>query len=345
MSVFDRLVDEALRARADLSSLRPVVEKELLHHDIVREMSEAGLLAGLTFIGGACLRACHGSSRLGEDLDFTGGNDCRCRDLATLGFLLTERLKDRYGLPVRVSEPVKTGGNVSTWKLVIETRRGQRHLPAQRINLDICTIPSHDPRPMMLRNLYGIDLGTSGLILQAQSREEILADKVIAIAFRENRITNRDLSDIAWLTQQGIEPPTHLVPLRLRDHKRESAALVTALKARLAELRVRPAMRAEFMQEMRRFLPVAAVRETIEREPYWRYLTDVVTELGRKAMVALPAAANRARKRRERVRPGIPVAIDDLHRQWKHPPHERRLIGTFDTRFHHCGRLPSNAMS
>ena len=38
---------------------------------------------------------------------------------------------------------------------------------------------------MMLRNLYGIDLGTSGLILQAQSREEILADKMVAFAFRK----------------------------------------------------------------------------------------------------------------------------------------------------------------
>ena len=299
MSLFDSLVDEALKARADLATLRPVVEKELLHHDILREMSEAGLLAGLTFIGGTCLRACYGSSRLSEDLDFTGGNDFRRRDLAKLGSVLTERLKDRYGLPVRVSEPVKTGGNVSTWKLVIETRPGQRHLPAQRINLDICAIPSHDPRPMMLRNLYGIDLGTSGLILQAQSREEILADKVIAIAFRENRIKNRDLWDIAWLTQQGIELPAHLVPLKIRDNKCESAAFVAALEARLAALRARPAMRAEFMQEMRRFLPVAAMRETIEREPYWRYLTDVVTELGRKAMAALPAAASRARKRRK----------------------------------------------
>lgn len=44
MSLFDQLVDQALRARADLSALRPVVEKELLHHGILREMSQAGLL-------------------------------------------------------------------------------------------------------------------------------------------------------------------------------------------------------------------------------------------------------------------------------------------------------------
>lgn len=178
----------------------------------------------------------------------------------------------KHGLPVRISEPVKTGGDVSTWKLVIETRPGQRHLPAQRINLDICGIPSHDPRPMMLRNLYGIDLGTSGLILQAQSREEILADKVSAVGFHENRIKNRDLWDIGWLTQQGIELPAHLIPVKIRDHDRDhdrdAAAFVASLKGRLATLRTQSDVRLEFIKEMRRFLPVAAVRETIEKASY-----------------------------------------------------------------------------
>jgi predicted nucleotidyltransferase component of viral defense system len=87
-----------------------VVEKDLLHHDILHEMSEAGLLADLTFIGGTCLRACYGSARLSEDLDFTGGSYFKRSDLAGLARVLTERLQTRYGLPVSVSEPLKTGG-------------------------------------------------------------------------------------------------------------------------------------------------------------------------------------------------------------------------------------------
>lgn len=287
MSLFDQLVNEALRSRAELTSLRPVVEKELLHHDILREMSEAGLLTGLTFIGGTCLRACYGSAQLSEDLDFTGGSHFKKSDLAGLARVLTERLQTRYALPVSVSEPVKVGGKVSTWKLTIETRPGQKHLPAQRIHLDICAIPSHDPRPMMLRNLYGIDLGTSGLILQAQSREEILADKIIALAFRENRIKNRDLWDIAWLTQQGIELPTQLIPIKIRDHQREDAEFVTLLTERTAALQTQPAMREDFMKEMRRFLPAATVRDTIEKEAYWSFLVGLVEDLGKKAMAAL----------------------------------------------------------
>jgi predicted nucleotidyltransferase component of viral defense system len=287
MSLFDQLVDEALRSRAELTSLRPVVEKELLHHDVLREMSNAGLLTDLTFIGGTCLRACYGSARLSEDLDFTGGSHFKKNDLAELAQVLTKRLQIRYGLPVSVSEPVKTGGQVSTWKLTIETRPGQKHLPAQRIHLDICAIPSHDPRPMMLRNLYGIDLGTSGLILQAQSREEILADKAIALAFRENRIKNRDLWDIAWLSQQGIELPSRLIPLKIRDHQRDDAEFVALIQERIDAMKTRTEMREDFMKEMRRFLPAATVRDTIEKEPYWAYLTQVVDDLGRKAMAVL----------------------------------------------------------
>jgi hypothetical protein len=287
MGLFDQLVDQALRARADLAILRPVVEKELLHHDILREMSGAGLLAGLTFIGGTCLRACYGSERLSEDLDFTGGCDFKKSDLAELAGVLTVRLQERYALPVRVSEPIKTGDRVSTWKLILETRPGQRHLPAQRIHLDICAIPSHAPRPMMLRNLYGIDLGTSGLILQAQSREEILADKIIALAFRENRLKNRDLWDIAWLVRQGVMPPAALIPAKITDHQLGEAELKSRLRERLGSLKTDPTMREEFLREMQRFLPAATVRETLAQPAWWSYLISVLDDQARLALAAL----------------------------------------------------------
>jgi predicted nucleotidyltransferase component of viral defense system len=280
VSLFDRLVDEALRSRADHAVLRPVVEKELLHHDIFREMGAAGLLAGLTFIGGTCLRACYGSPRLSEDLDFTGGADFRREDLAGLAEVLTERLSTRYELPVRVSEPKQTGGRVSTWKLRIETRPEQRHLPAQRIHLDICALPSYDARPMTLRNLYEVDLGTSGLILRAESREEILADKLIALAFRENRLKNRDLWDMAWLTQRGVELPTDLIPKKIRDHGRDGDEFRNCLSDRVEHLGTDEA-RANFLNEMRRFLPSATVEETLQKDEYWQWLRGVVVELSR----------------------------------------------------------------
>ena len=286
MSLFDRLVEQALRARPDLTVVKPVVEKELLHHDILRAMSAAGLLTGLTFIDGTCLRACYASVRLSEDMDFTGGASFTQERLTGLGELLVERLAARYGLKVIVSEPQRESLGVDTWKVSVITRPERKDLPVQRIHLDICAIPSYDRRPMMLRNVYGVDLGTSGLILQAQSREEILADKIIALACRPNRIKNRDLWDIAWLKQQGVELPQALISPKIKDHRRTAAEFRSQLATRLAALTTAPAVRSEFVKEMRRFLPAATARETVEQQSYWLYLTEVVRSEGTRAITA-----------------------------------------------------------
>ena len=98
MSLFDELVDEALNNMQELAPLRVVVEKELLHHDILRVLSGARLLTQLTFIGGTCLRACYVSSRLSEDLDFTGGAHFTRDQLASFSTILIQSLKAKYGL-------------------------------------------------------------------------------------------------------------------------------------------------------------------------------------------------------------------------------------------------------
>jgi len=278
MSLFDQLTDLAMQSEQAVGTVRPAVEKELLHHDILREMSQAGLLTHLTFIGGTCLRACYGSPRLSEDLDFAGGADFSPTKLMTLGSVLEKNLMEKYGLPVHVSEPVREEGNVSTWKLRIQTRPETRHLPAQRIHLDICAIPSHQPRPTMLRNIYGVNMGTDGLILQAESREEILADKWIALAFRPNRIQYRDLWDILWLTRQGIRLDVPLVSKKLTDRKRTQDDFSTALRDRIAGLAAQREQQKEFKNEMGRFLPKEDVKRSIEQPMFWEALVLALQE-------------------------------------------------------------------
>ncbi|MDR0877497.1 MAG: nucleotidyl transferase AbiEii/AbiGii toxin family protein, partial [Treponema sp.] len=92
MNYFDTLVNTALESNLGFSGLRPVVEKEILHHDILREMNKAGFLKKVTFIGGTCLRLCYGSERLSEDLDFTGGFSFKKNDIADLGSILKSSL-------------------------------------------------------------------------------------------------------------------------------------------------------------------------------------------------------------------------------------------------------------
>ena len=278
MSLFDELVDEALNNKKELSPLRVVVEKELLHHHILRVLSGAGLLTQLTFIGGTCLRTCYGSSRLSEDLDFTGGADFTRDQLAAMSNILIESLKAKYGLEVNVTDPVREEGNVDTWKLKVQTRPGRKDLPAQRINIDVCAIPSYQPRPMALLNPYGIEMGTSGLILQAQSREEIFADKLVAFALRPNRLKNRDLWDIAWLHQQQIKPALDWIKNKLKDHHAQTDAYLNAFAERTAALKKNPGIAKEFRKEMARFLPNETVRETVDSEKFWEYLSNLLED-------------------------------------------------------------------
>jgi predicted nucleotidyltransferase component of viral defense system len=276
MSLFDELVDEALNNKQEVTRLRVVVEKELLHHDILRVLSGAGLLTQLTFIGGTCLRACYGSNRLSEDLDFTGGSDFNRDQLAAMSNTLIESLKAKYGLEINVTDPVREEGNVSTWKLKVQTRPGRKDIPAQRINIDVCAIPSYQPRPMALLNPYGVEMGTSGLILQAQSREEIFADKLVAFALRPNRLKNRDLWDIAWLHQQQIKPALDLIKNKLNDHHAQTDAYLNAFAERSASLNKNLEIAKEFRKEMARFLPNETVKETVNSEKFWEYLSNLL---------------------------------------------------------------------
>jgi predicted nucleotidyltransferase component of viral defense system len=276
MSLFDELVDQALRNKPELSPLRVVVEKELLHHDIMRVLATAGLLPGLTFMGGTCLRACYGSNRLSEDLDFTGGANFTRKTLASMADVLVQSLKTKYGLTVAVAEPIRDTGNVDTWKLKVQTRPGRKDLPAQRINIDVCAIPSYQPRPMMLLNPYGVEMGTSGLVLQAQSREEIFVDKLVAFALRPNRIKNRDLWDIAWLHQQQVSPALDLLKSKLSDHQTRVNVYLQAFSERTESMQSKPSIAKDFRFEMSRFLPNRLVKDTVESDDFWAYVCGLM---------------------------------------------------------------------
>ncbi|MCE6978507.1 nucleotidyl transferase AbiEii/AbiGii toxin family protein [Pseudomonas frederiksbergensis] len=279
MSLFDELVDEALKNKQDLAPLRVVVEKELLHHDIMLALSSAGMLAKLTFIGGTCLRACYGSNRLSEDLGFTGGADFNRESLTELAHVLVTTLKTKYGLEVEVGEPVREEGNVDTWKLKVQTRPGRKDLPAQRINIDVCSIPSYQPQPMQLLNPYGVEMGTSGLILQAETREEIYADKIVAFALRPNRIKNRDLWDMVWLRQQGVTPQLDLIVKKLGDHHCEQDEFLRLFKERSTLLDTDPKVVIEFRKEMSRFLPGELVNQTVNEPAFWTFLVGHIRGL------------------------------------------------------------------
>jgi predicted nucleotidyltransferase component of viral defense system len=277
VNLFDSIADAALETNAAYAALRPVVEKEILHHDILREMNKAGLLKGLTFIGGTCLRNCYGSQRLSEDLDFTGGFAFTRREMSGLGELLRESLQKKYELPISVAEPVKETGNTGTWKIKMVTRPEKPDFPAQRINIDICMLPSHDRQPVMLKNHYGMDFGTSGMILYAESLAEIYAGKIVALALRPNRIKNRDLWDINWLNSRNISPSPDLIAEKLSDRGLKPAAFWQTYRQRLEVIKD---AQKDFLTEMRRFLSPAAFTDEFKSALWWEQLLAALKGIG-----------------------------------------------------------------
>ena len=83
---FAWLVGQALQD-SSLKSIRPVIEKELLHYDILFALNQKGFLQNLVMQGGTCLRLCYGNSRFSEDLDFAGGADFSPRTVGRHGRL------------------------------------------------------------------------------------------------------------------------------------------------------------------------------------------------------------------------------------------------------------------
>lgn len=273
MNLFDKTVQTVLEDNPQYTTLRPVVEKEILHHDILWELNNVGLLKNLTFIGGTCLRDCYGSQRLSEDLDFSSSFDFNKDDLATFPASLKKSLLKKYGFEVEVSEPKQETGNTSTWKIKILTRPEQKHLPAQRINLDIVLLPSYQRQATMLRNYYGLESGVSGLILQAESLTEILVDKLIAFANRPNRVKNRDLWDIFWISRQNVALDKDLLNKKLTDRKITQDQFVQKYTNRLAE--IKDGQQA-FLFEMKRFLVPSAFDNTFTSTLWWEQLLNLL---------------------------------------------------------------------
>ena len=68
-----------IASKVDGAGITPVIEKEIVHYEIIRSLGRNGLLQDITFQGGTSLRLCYGSQRYSEDLDFVAGDNLLCR--------------------------------------------------------------------------------------------------------------------------------------------------------------------------------------------------------------------------------------------------------------------------
>lgn len=70
-------------------------------------------------------------------------------------------------------------------------------------------------------------------------------------------------------------------------HQHSDAEFAIALQERTTALKTQSAYRDDFVKEMRRFLPATVVRDTVEKDPWWSYLTQVIDEQAAQALKAI----------------------------------------------------------
>ena len=276
------LADRAL-LDSKLTAMRPVVEKELLHYDILFCMEEAGLLDGLVFQGGTCLRLCYGAGRFSEDLDFAGGPHFASSQLKQLARRIEDYLSARYGLQVTVKEPSgKDAGRgselrVDRWQVVVITAPKQRDLPAQRVRIEVASVPAHTRETLPLyRNYDFLPDGYEDTLVHAESLDEIMADKLIALPATQKYVRYRDLWDLAWLYRQGARPQPELVAKKAQDYRLPNYdQLVAQCRASLPQNLRSPA----FLAEMRRFLPSDTLQRTLAKPKYLDHMQETLTRL------------------------------------------------------------------
>lgn len=272
---FQQLVDQAMTS--DRAGLRPVIEKELLHYDILFAMDDAGLLKGLTFQGGTSLRLCYGSSRFSEDLDFAGGVNFTNAELVQISEVLKDYLGKRYGLEVNVKPPKEVrelpenqGITIDKWQVVVTTNPGQNHMPRQRIKIEVANIPAYTRTVQSLeRNYDFLPDGYQDVLIPVEELHEIMADKLVAFPASTKRVRHRDLWDLRFLSQKGAKPDIDLVRKKVVDYGIEDWE--PKLAAAVSNI-VTVANSAEFRSEMERFIARDAWTRTFAKDGFTDFL-------------------------------------------------------------------------
>jgi len=287
---FQALVERAMQATGR-AQMRPVVEKELLHYDLLFALDSAGLLDTLTFQGGTCLRLCYGSARYSEDLDFAGGKDFAAANLARMKGCLEAYVGSRYGLEVSVKQPAELAAesgrsNVKTnkWQIRVVTSPGRPDLPKQMIKIEVASVAAHTrtPRPLK-RNYDFLPDGYGDTIVLCESLDEIMADKIVSLVDCKRYVRHRDIWDLPWLKQQGAQVRQDLVRSKVQDYAvRDFESNAEKMIERLPGIVHGKA----FTDQMGRFIPIDVQDRTLMKEKFLTVLNNETVGILRQAIDA-----------------------------------------------------------
>ncbi|MEI6308994.1 MAG: nucleotidyl transferase AbiEii/AbiGii toxin family protein [bacterium] len=230
-----------------------VVLREALQIYLLSELTQCEEARHLTFRGGTALRLAYQGPRYSDDLDFT----------SVAPFSLLDPLFQQLAPALAELSPLF--GGIMTLRIQKQTEellRLRLHLQAPvqagstSLNLEIAHFPSYCRELKPIRLPFALP-GLPLALIWVESEEEILADKLVAIAGRSH-LKGRDLFDLWFLHGRGIPINRDLIRAKCADY----GAPERILKERLASLTAAP-----LWKEIAIFLP-QRYRKPLEEDGY-----------------------------------------------------------------------------
>ena len=246
--------DAIVAAAPGFGHAKRALESELLSMAVFDVIHRFALLPDdAVFIGGTALRLCHGSPRFSEDLDFhTPQFAPRTLDRETLA-IETEKLT---GCRISVSTPTGRGSTLARVSAEIPGRDRSQRRPRMKVDLGEGLQVDARPEIITLRMAGGLvpgmgDVGDA-FSFRTSSKEEIFADKHMALVGRRRRIKHRDLFDILWLRHRGVDFRPDIVVAKVDAEDRADFAATLRQRAKAGRDAI---SNGSYQAEMEHFLP------------------------------------------------------------------------------------------
>ncbi|MEA3273355.1 MAG: nucleotidyl transferase AbiEii/AbiGii toxin family protein [Patescibacteria group bacterium] len=251
--IFQKLVNEK-REKGAPDFLIINFLKEYLQYPVLNFIYKGNDCRDFIFMGGSCLRICHGLPRISEDLDFDlGQENFKNLNLKKLAEKITKHFQNQYSLQIKTREQ---GGKRLYLKFPILHQLGLNFGEGSNflyVKIEIS--------PKQFKNSKAEIQAISGygynFIVKKYSLQEMMAGKIIAIFTREwfkgskNEvdIKGRDFYDLFWYFQREVSPDFQIInkKLGIKNEKELKNELKKRIEASVTPLKLK--------RDLKNFLP------------------------------------------------------------------------------------------
>lgn len=290
---FAAVRDTVLARKPELAPCRATLEKEILHVEILRALGNAGLLRGMTFKGGTCLRMCRGGRRLSEDLDFFGGGDFRPRWFDDAENVVRDHLLLHYGMESSMRRR-EAASNRTVERATVQAvtrpspNRSTSNIGIQRIKIEVSPIDPPVGSQILQAEFPHRDatLADAAVRVRCVPLASTLADKLVALPASIADRRNPRYRDVWDLFDFGLPPGAEAerVLAQARRQGRQQLGCprfgetLADASARLPEI----VESDGFRTTMQRFLPSTLADQTIDDADCREAMANVVGDMLRR---------------------------------------------------------------